>query len=323
MKNILITGCAGYIGSVCAYRFLQEGYNIFGFDNLSTGHIETIEKLKQFGNFTFIRGNLKDVSDIQMIFQNRIDAVVHFAAFSQVGESEVEPAKYYTNNVSGSINLFGEMIKNNTKTIVFSSTAAIYGNPQETPIKENHPQNPINVYGRTKLTIEKILDDYDKAYGLKSAKLRYFNAAGASDDCIFGEIHNPETHLIPNVLNMSNLKVFGDDYPTPDGTCIRDYIDVEDLAEAHLSALKYISNNNESLNLNLGTKNGTSVKEIISSCENITGKNIKYEICPRRQGDPAILVADNTKAYNLLGWTPKRTVQDSIKKAYEFKKRCP
>ncbi len=322
MKNILITGSAGYIGSICAYRFLKEGYEVFGFDNLSTGHIETVEKLEQCGAFTFIKGDLKNYSDLEKVFKNKIDAVIHFAGLSQVGESASEPMKYYLNNVLGSINLFKAMIENNVKFIVFSSSAATYGNPQETPIKETHPQNPINVYGRTKLIIEQILNDYDKAYGLKSAKLRYFNASGASDDCIFGELHNPETHLIPNVLNMNNLKLYGNDYPTPDGTCIRDYIDVEDLIEAHLLALKYIANTNQTLSINLGTKSGTSVMEIINICEKITGKKIKFDICLRREGDPAILVADNTLANEKIKWKPKRTIYDSIKKAFEFKKRC-
>ena len=322
MQNILITGSAGYIGSVCTYRLLKEGYNIFAFDNLSTGHIETIEKLKKYGNLVFIEGDLKNYSDISQACKNKIDAIIHFAAYSQVNESEKNPIKYYENNISGAINLVKAMLENNIKHIVFSSTAAVYGNPESIPISENSTLKPINVYGKTKLAIEEILNDSDRVYSIKSAKLRYFNACGASDDMIFGEKHNPETHLIPNILKQENLKVFGNDYNTKDGTCIRDYIDVEDLTDAHILALNYIKENNKSITLNLGTKEGCSVSEIIKYCEETIKQPVKYEIAPKREGDPAILVADNLKAKETIGWIPKRSIKSSINKAYEFKKRC-
>ena len=226
--------------------------------------------------------------------------------------------KYYENNVLGSINLFDNMIKYNVKKIVFSSSAATYGNPCEIPIKENHLQNPINTYGMTKLIIENILSALDNRYNLKSAKLRYFNACGASDDCLFGEIHNPETHLIPNILKMNGFKIFGDSYNTKDGTCIRDYIDVEDLASAHILALKYLDKYNKSLECNLGSKTGNSVKEVLKLCEQVTCKKIDYEVLDKREGDPAILVADNSKALSELNWSPCQTLESSIRKAYTF-----
>ena len=321
MENILITGAAGYIGSVCAYRMLKEGYKVVAFDNLSTGHIETIEKLKQFGSLKFYKGDLRNLEEIEPAFEgNNIEAVIHFAGLSQVGESQKYPMKYYENNVLGSVNLFNAMINNNVKKIVFSSSAATYGNPVEIPIKETHVQNPINTYGMTKLITENMLSALDNRHNLKSARLRYFNASGASDDCLFGELHNPETHLIPNVLKMQGVKIFGDDYNTHDGTCIRDYVDVEDLASAHILALKYLDKYNKSLECNLGTKKGNSVKEVFELCQKVTNKKIDYEIQPKREGDPAILVADNSKAHNELNWTPECSLEQSIKKAYKFMK---
>jgi len=318
MKNILITGCGGYIGSIFTQKALKNGLKIFGFDNFSTGHYKTIEKLKSYGDFTFYEGDLKNQKDLQDIFKNKIDAVIHFAGLSQVAQSQEYPSVYYKNNVLGSINLFKAMVENNVKKIVFSSTAAIYGVPKEIPIKEIHPANPINVYGQTKLIIEKILTSLDSTNNLKSAKLRYFNACGASNDCVFGEIHNPETHLIPNILKMKDLKIFGNNYPTKDGTCVRDYIDVEDIAQAHFLALEYLDNNNSSIECNLGSKNGYSVKEIINMCEKITNKKIEYKIYPPREGDSAILIADNSKAEEILGWKPKIDIKESIKKAYKY-----
>ena len=320
MTNILITGSAGYIGSICTQRLLEEGFDVIGFDNLSTGYIETIEKLKKFNNFKFIKGDLKNFEDIKKAFENEISAVFHFAGYSQVAQSQKEPLKYYENNVCGAINLFKAMELFNVKKIVFSSTASIYGNPIKIPLDENHPKNPINTYGRTKLIIENILSDLDNTQGVKSAKLRYFNACGASDNLEFGEGHNPETHLIPNILKNQNLKVYGNNYNTPDGTCIRDYIDVEDLVDAHILALEYLNKENRSIELNLGTKKGYSVKEIIDIAQNLTNQNIKYEICPRREGDPEKLIADSSKAQKILNWKPKRTIEKSIEKAFRFTK---
>ena len=326
-KRILVTGGAGYIGSHCVFALLKEGFEVVIFDNLSTGHIETVETLKKYGKVEFFKGDLLDFEQINSVFKkNKLDAVVHFAAFSQVGESVKNPQKYYINNVSGSLNLFKAMLENDVNKIVFSSSAATYGNPVFTPITEVHPQNPINTYGMTKLFIEKILSDYDMAYGLKFAALRYFNVAGANSEGIVGEIHNPETHLIPNVLKSAKgaykeFSMFGDDYDTKDGTCVRDYVNVEDLADAHVKALKYLTEKNESLVLNLGTKEGNSVKEVFSCCEKVVGKEIPVKVCPRREGDPAILVADNKKAKEVLDWEPKRTLEDSIKTAWIWEQK--
>ena len=323
-KKVLITGGAGYIGSHCVLEMLKQGYDIVVFDNFSTGHKETIEKLLTVGKFEFLEGDLKNKNDLKLLFSKyEIDSVIHFAAFSQVGESMKEPKKYYENNVLGTINLLDTMIENNVKKIVFSSTAATYGEPKYTPIDENHPQIPINPYGNTKLVIEKVMDDYDRAYGLKSVRLRYFNVAGASTEGIVGENHNPETHLIPNVLKASLsdgsiFSMFGNDYNTKDGTCVRDYIDVEDLIDAHIKALKYLTETNKTDYFNLGTNQGNTTKEVFDLCQKVIGKNIKIEIKPRREGDPAILVADNKKAKEILGWEPKNSLEKSINNAYSY-----
>ena len=252
-----------------------------------------------------------------------ISSVVHFAAYSQVGESMKNPQKYYYNNVYGTLNLLNAMLEFGVKQIVFSSTAATYGEPVYTPIDENHPQNPINPYGNSKLMIEKIMDDYDRAYELKSVRLRYFNVAGADSSSRIGEWHEPETHLIPNVLKANKdktFKMFGDDYDTIDGTCVRDYINVEDLADAHILALEYLKNGGKTNFFNLGTKTGNSVKEVFKVCEEVKGTSIPLEVCPRREGDPATLVADNTKAKESLNWTPKKDLKYSVKTANEWEK---
>lgn len=326
MKTILVTGGAGYIGSHCVLALLEQNYNVVILDNLSTGHIETVETLKQYGNVKFYETDLLEPSNVDVIFkENSIDAVVHFAAFSQVAESVVNPQKYYINNVCGTLNLLQVMLANNVKKIVFSSTAATYGEPKYIPIDEKHPQEPINPYGQTKLFIEKIMDDYDKAYGLKSVRLRYFNVAGADSNARVGEWHEPETHLIPNILKSTfnggqTFKMFGTDYDTKDGTCVRDYIDVEDLANAHVLALQYLNNGGETNYFNLGTNNGNSVKEVFSACEQVTNQKIAVDVMPRRDGDPASLVADNKKAKEVLKWQPKKTLEESIENAYEWEK---
>ena len=323
---ILVTGGAGYVGSHCVMELLKNAYDVLIFDNLTTGHIETVETLKNFGNVEFIQGDLRDENSIAEAFiSKKIDAVLHFAAYSQVGESVKDPQKYYINNVCGTLNLLKAMLENDVKKIVFSSTAATYGNPKYVPIDENHPQEPINTYGQTKLFIEKIMDDYDKAYGLKTVRLRYFNGAGANSDGNIGKWHKPETHLNPNILkstfgNGKTFEMYGDDYETKDGTCVRDYINVEDLAKAHLLALKHLENGGNTDFFNLGTKEGNTVKEVFSVCENVVGKAIDVVMKPRREGDPATLVADNTKAKKILGWTPEKTLQDCIKTAYSWEK---
>ena len=324
MTKILVTGGAGYIGSHCALSLLKKGYNVVIYDNLSTGHIETVNILKKYGDVTFYKGDLSDISYLDNVFkQTNIDAVIHFAAFSQVGESVKNPQKYYINNVCGTINLLKVMMDNNVKKIVFSSTAATYGNPEYTPIDENHKQKPINPYGQTKLMIEKIMDDYDAAYGLRSVRLRYFNVAGADSEFRIGEWHEPETHLIPNILKSTfsggkTFEMYGTDYNTKDGTCVRDYINIEDLAEAHILALCYLNNGGETNFFNLGTNNGNSVKEVFKACEEVTKKKIKVDVCPKRDGDPAILVADNSKAKQILNWQPNKNLEYSIKTAYKW-----
>ena len=324
---LLVTGGAGYIGSHCAMALLEQNEEIVIFDNLSTGHIETVEKLQEYGTVYFIEGDLKNKNNINKVFEKfDIDTVVHFAAYSQVGESVKNPDKYYQNNVVGTLNLLSSMISHGIKKIVFSSTAATYGEPIYTPIDENHPQNPMNPYGQTKLIIEKIMDDYDRAYGLKSVRLRYFNVAGADSKNRIGEWHEPETHLIPNILKSTFnggkiFEIYGNDYETKDGTCIRDYINVEDLGQAHILAIKYLNSNGDTNFFNLGTKDGNSVKEVFDLCEKVVGVNIKVNQMPRREGDPAILVADNSKAKKILNWSPKITLMDSILTAYEWEKQ--
>ena len=316
MKNILVMGGAGYIGSHTVKHLVENGYNVIVADNLSMGHREAVKTDK------FELADLMDKESLRVVFKKYpIDTVINFAGFIAVGESVENPAKYYQNNVVGTLNLLDIMLENNVKKIVFSSTAAVFGNPLYVPIDEKHITNPINPYGQTKLMIEKIFADYQRAYGLKYIAFRYFNASGCAVDGSIGESHNPETHLIPLVLKAikgerANIKIFGDDYETPDGTCIRDYIHVEDLAEAHRLAVENIDKFTGVLNL--GTSNGTSVKEIIDIAENITGKKCPVIIEGRRAGDPAILIATSGKAKEILGWKPKLTMEDIIKTAWNW-----
>ncbi len=320
---ILVTGGAGYIGSHLAIALLKQDKEVLIFDSLELGHTEIIETLSKCGKLKFVKGNLKNLDDIRGVFlaNKTIDSVVHFAAYSQVEESVKNPQKYYYNNVYGTLNLLNAMLEFNVKKIVFSSTAATYGEPEYTPIDENHPQKPINPYGKSKLMIETILDDYDKAYSLKSVRLRYFNVAGADSKSEIGEWHEPETHLIPNILKANSkksFKMYGTDYDTIDGTCVRDYINVEDLAQAHILALEYLNNGGETNYFNIGTKQGNSVKEVFAACEKIKQCKIPLEVYPKREGDPAILVADNTKAEKFLNWHPKNSLEYSIKTAYDW-----
>ncbi len=317
-KQIMVMGGAGYIGSHTVKHLLDNGYQVIVADNLAYGHREAVDKRAEF-----VSADLSDPKSLDNLFKkHRADAVIHFAAFTYVGESVQDPQKYYFNNVIGTLNLLRVMLANGVKDIVFSSTCATYGEPQYTPMDEKHPQQPINPYGRTKLMIEQIFADYARAYGLRYIALRYFNAAGCAGDGSLGESHQPETHLIPLVLQTIRgerpvLKVFGTDYNTPDGTCIRDYIHVEDLALAHRLALEKLSQ--YSGHINLGTGLGTSVKEIICAAEEVSGRKCPVEYVERRAGDPAILCADNKRAQEILGWHPAYTrIKDIIQTAWNW-----
>jgi UDP-glucose 4-epimerase len=317
--KVLVTGGAGYIGSHFVKYLIQNGKDVVVFDNLSRGHIEAIHPKAEFENV-----DLLDSAKLSSVLKNYdIDACVHFAAFAYVGESVEKPDIYYTNNVVGSLNLIKALTDANVRKFVFSSTCSVYGNDVKIPISESQPTNPINPYAQTKLIIEKILADFENAYGLKYAALRYFNAAGADEEGELGESHDPEPHLIPLVLQTAlgkrdKIFIFGNDYPTPDGTCIRDYIHIQDLADAHLRALDYLESEKKSLIVNLGTGEGYSVKEIIEEAKKITGKEIPAEITARRPGDPPMLVADNSKAEKILGWKPKRKINEIITTAWKW-----
>ena len=312
MKNILVVGGAGYIGSHMCKYLANNGYNPIAFDNLVYGHRQAVK----FG--PFIEGSIGDSKLLRDVFSEyQIAAVMHFAAFCYVGESVTEPAKYYRNNVANTLNLLEAMVEKNVNNFIFSSSCATYGEPVEIPITEQHPQNPINPYGRTKLMVEQILDDFKNAYGLNSVCLRYFNAAGADPDGELGEDHEPETHLIPLVLQTAlgqreRIDIFGDDYPTKDGTCIRDYIHINDLAQAHFLALEKLLNGQPGGKYNLGNSNGYSVKEVVEVARNVTGKPISSKIVERRPGDPAVLIGSSEKAIKELGWRPQFSNLDAI-----------
>ena len=316
-RVILITGGAGYIGSHAVKALEERGFQTIVLDSLVYGHRDLIEtNLKA----KLVAGDINDRAFLDRLFSTtKIDAVMHFAAFAYVGESVTDPAKYYRNNVVGTLTLLDAMREHGVTNFVFSSTCATYGNPQSIPITEDHPQQPINPYGAGKLAIERVLKDYDPAYGLKSVIFRYFNAAGADPDGLFGEDHNPETHLIPLILQAAagkraSISVFGTDYDTPDGTCIRDYIHVTDLAQAHVLGLEYLLEHQTSQIFNLGNGNGFSVKEVVDTARQVTGKEIAIEECPRRAGDPAVLIGSSTKARQMLGWEPKYADLNAIVK---------
>ncbi|PSB33466.1 UDP-glucose 4-epimerase GalE [Chlorogloea sp. CCALA 695] len=306
--TILVTGGAGYIGSHAVKALIGAGYEVIVLDNLVYGHRELVEEVLKV---ELIVGDISDRPLLDKLFASRnIAAVMHFSAYAYVGESVTDPAKYYRNNVIGTITLLEAMIASSIKQFVFSSTCATYGVPHTVPITEDHPQNPINPYGATKLMVERILQDFDVAYGLKSVYFRYFNAAGADPTGLLGEDHNPETHLLPLVLmaalgKRDSVAIFGTDYPTPDGTCIRDYIHVTDLADAHILGLEYLLNGGDTSVFNLGNGQGFSVKEAIDTARSVTGREIKVVMSDRRPGDPPILVGSSDKARNILGWEPK------------------
>jgi len=300
--KILVCGGAGYIGSHTVKSLLREGFEVVIFDNFSSGKEELV-----IGG-EVIRGDLDDKEPIREVFKARkIEAVLHFASLIQVGESYLNPQRYYTHNLSTSLNLFEAMLEADVKKIIFSSSAAVYGAPQEIPITESHPLNPINPYGHTKLFVERILQDYEKAYGMRFISLRYFNAAGADPDAELGELHDPETHLIPNILQFllgkkDSFQVYGTDFPTPDGTAIRDYIHVTDLADAHVLALRKLLTSGDSDAINLGASRGFSVLEVVKKVEEMTGLRVSFRAKPKRLGDVPVLLASKVKAEQRLGW---------------------
>ncbi len=306
-KTILVTGGAGYIGSHGVLALQQAGYSVIVLDNLVYGHRDIVENVLKV---EFVKGDTSDRALLNDLFARYpIAGVMHFAAYTYVGESVTEPAKFYRNNVVGTLTLLEAMLAAGIKHFVFSSTCATYGVPKTVPIPENHPQTPISPYGMTKLMVEQILTDFDKAYGLKSVCFRYFNAAGADPDGRLGEDHQPETHLIPLVLltalgKRQSISIFGTDYPTPDGTCVRDYIHVHDLAQAHVLGLQYLLDGGETTTFNLGNGNGFSVKQVINAARQITGREIPAVECDRRPGDPPALVGSSEKAIAQLGWRP-------------------
>lgn len=309
---ILIVGGAGYIGSHVNKILSERGYDTVVYDNLIYGHREAVK----WGKFEY--GDLKDTARLEQIFNMYdIEAVFHFAAFAYVGESVIHPSKYYNNNVLATLNLLDVMVRHNVNYFVFSSTCATYGQPEKMPIVESMPQKPINPYGASKLMVERILEDYESAYGLHSVCLRYFNAAGDDLEGVIGESHNPETHIIPLILEAAKgkrecIKVFGTDYPTRDGSCIRDYIHVVDLADAHIKSLEYMKRENVSDRFNLGTCSGTSVIEMIDAAKRITGVDFNVVYDERRAGDPAELIGSNNKAREVLGWNPQYSDIDTI-----------
>jgi UDP-glucose-4-epimerase GalE len=300
--KVLVCGGAGYIGSHAVKSLLREGFEVVIFDNFSSGRRELVR------GGEVVRGDLDDREQIGRVFRtHRLDAVLHFASLIQVGESYLNPRKYYTHNLSTSLNLFDAMLEAGIKKIIFSSSAAVYGAPREIPITESHPLSPINPYGHTKLFVERILEDYDKAYGLKFISLRYFNAAGADPENQLGEMHDPETHLIPNIFlfllgRKPAFELYGTKFPTADGTAIRDYIHVTDLAEAHVLALRKLLDSEESEAINLGASRGFSVLEVIRKVEEVTGRKVVFTARPERLGDVPVLLASREKAERILGW---------------------
>ncbi len=321
-NTILVVGGAGYIGSHMVKELLEAGHTVIVLDNFSTGHRDLLP------GGLLIEGNLGDPKLLESLFtQHKIDAVMHFAAFSLVGESVVNPLKYYRNNLARTIELLDAMIRFNVKNFIFSSTAAVYGEPVQVPITENHPSNPTNPYGATKIAVERMLQDCDQAHGLKSVCLRYFNAAGADESGNIGERHQPESHLIPLVLKVAtgerkDIKIFGTDYDTPDGTCLRDYIHVTDLAKAHLLALNHLLSGGQSAVYNLGNSQGASVHEVIRLAEKTTNRKIPIVETDRRAGDPAVLVAGSEKIKTELGWRPRyETLETIIQTAWNWHRK--
>ena len=313
---VLVIGGAGYIGSHTARALKRSGHEAVIYDNLSTGHAFLAD------GFELITGDVLDQSKLATSL-SRVDAVMHFAAYAFVGESVTNPRKYFRNNVEGGLSLLNAAVDAGVKKIIFSSTCAVYGEPSKIPIAEDTSRQPVNPYGVSKMFFEQALEAYDRAYGLRFASLRYFNAAGADESGEIGELHDPETHLIPLALRASAgvgpaLQIFGSDYPTPDGTCVRDYIHVNDLADAHVKALDHLQAGKASFAANIGTGQGHSVNEVISTVEEVTGNPVPRRVVPRRPGDPPALVADPRRAESLLQWKAKRSLRDTISTAWKW-----
>jgi UDP-arabinose 4-epimerase len=314
--HILVVGGAGYIGSHTAHALRCNGFDVLIYDNLSTGHLKLVK------GFEVIQGEIADIGRMARAIY-RVDAVLHFAAHAYIGESVADPRKYFRNNVESGLTLLNTCLACGVKTLVFSSSCAVYGIPAALPITEDTPRQPVNPYGMSKLFFEHALESYDTAYGLRYASLRYFNAAGAEGASEIGELHTPETHLIPLALEAAlghrdSLSIYGNDYPTPDGTCIRDFVHVSDLAEAHVLALRYLLAGGESLAVNLGTGRGHSVQDVVRVVESVTGNEVPVRWEPRRVGDPPALVADPARAERLLGWSAQRSLEDMVASAEKW-----
>lgn len=317
--NVLVTGGAGYIGSITTAAFIEKGYTVTVLDDLSSGHLQAVHP-KAF----FIKGDISDRNIITSICRDGIDLAIHFAAFTEVAESAADPSKYYHNNLAKTLHFFDNLRASGVLNIVFSSTAAVYGEPECLLLTESSPLRPINPYGWTKMMVEQSLRDYDQAYGFKSISLRYFNAAGAFGP--YGEDHRPESHLIPRVLSAASdgtsLQVYGIDYDTRDGSCIRDFVHVKDLADAHILAAQYLYTGGSSDCFNLGTGKGFSILEVIRSAEKVVGRRIDYHIAQRRKGDSAVLVASPEKAQRILGWKKQvSTLEEIIESAWGWKQK--
>jgi len=313
---VLVIGGAGYIGSHAARALRRAGHEVIIFDNLSTGY-EILAK-----GFELVKGDVLDAGALGSVLP-RVDAIMHFAAHAYVGESVKNPRKYFRNNVEGGLSLLNNALEAGVKKIIFSSTCAVYGEATKVPIEENTPRQPVNPYGISKFFFEQALESYDRAYGFRYVSLRYFNAAGADESGEIGELHDPETHVIPLALRAAagtgpHLQVFGGDYPTPDGTCIRDYVHVNDLASVHVRALEHLAAGKESMALNVGTGSGYSVRQVISAVEEVTGKPVPHLVGPRRPGDPPALVANPAKAQAVLQWKATRGLKETVETAWRF-----
>lgn len=314
--RVLVTGGAGYIGSHAARELVRCGHQVRVFDNLVNGHSFLSR------GFDFLQGDLRDAKALVQAVAG-VDAVMHFGALASVGESVEHPRRYFQNNVEGTLQLLDAALDAGVQKFIFSSTAAVYGNPEVVPIREDSPRVPINPYGVSKLLVENALEAYSRAYGVRFIAFRYFNAAGADASGEIGEVHEPETHLIPSLLLAAagarpEVNIFGDDYPTPDGTCIRDYVHVSDLVSAHVGGLDYLAAGGESTAMNLGTEKGFSVREVIVTTERVTGITLRKKVVPRRPGDPAVLLADPSRARRLLQWTPTRSLETMIESAWKW-----